>query len=124
MLALKGTIPLRPDISIDDELWNILNLCWAREPAKWPTIASIQDRLQALTWPTFDKEISLRPQGNGPNQREGLDVEGTAFGEHAGAVGIDGELTAGEDANGDEDHALCESFFLNAGNNLTITCIL
>lgn len=58
LVAVKEKVPPRPDIdACDDNLWDLLNWCWTREPSKRPKITMIQNRLQILFWPPTDTRL-------------------------------------------------------------------
>lgn len=54
LVAVEKKIPSRPDVSMSDGLWDLLNLCWAHEPTERPEITHVRDSLQTLFWPSSD----------------------------------------------------------------------
>jgi hypothetical protein len=57
MVALEGRRPARPSDDLchirglDDDIWNIIEICWAQEPSHRPSASDIVNRLHALlTW--------------------------------------------------------------------------
>lgn len=63
LVALKKKLLPRPDIGICDDLWKILNSCWARTPSKRPRITSVSDRLKVIFPPS---STGTRGQRNEP----------------------------------------------------------
>lgn len=48
LVAVERRVPPRPDTGMSDDLWEILNACWAREPSRRPEITTVKDRFQTL----------------------------------------------------------------------------
>lgn len=48
--------PPRPDIDLDDNLWELIKSCWTKNPAQRPSITSVRDHLQAL-YPDYETQL-------------------------------------------------------------------
>lgn len=61
-LVMRKKVPPPPD-EISDGLWELLNSCWAPDPAKRPNIVTVANRLGALFPSTSTNRASARQQG-------------------------------------------------------------
>lgn len=52
LVAYEQKVPTRPAIDISDNLWDLLNCCWIRDPSKRPGIARVGTGLKSLSPPT------------------------------------------------------------------------
>lgn len=48
LVAVEQKHPPRPHVGLDDELWEVLKLCWISSPSNRPSITGISDRLQTM----------------------------------------------------------------------------
>lgn len=48
LVAVEQKHPPRPDVGLDDDLWEVLNLCWTPSPLQRPSITDVSDHLQTM----------------------------------------------------------------------------
>ena len=79
MLAVRGgERPVRPsdersqDRGLIDEVWHIIETCWAQEPLQRPTASQIADQLRGLP----DQPTDERPIDNFNNSFPSQDLRG------------------------------------------------
>lgn len=60
LVAVEKKAPPRPDFGLCDDIWDILNSCWAEIPSERPRITSVRDRLKALFPPHLPKQTCSR----------------------------------------------------------------
>lgn len=89
LVAYERKVPPRPYSGMHDALWDIVNLCWAREAPQRPQITRVKHCLRGLFEPLFRTPLVLQLVRDGTDQPKILTKLAGAIEKHAvNRVGI------------------------------------